>query len=87
MIKISCLWVTILRRALEWPAKGFVPQISNIQPMSLQHTQWQKNNIIDCIEILAQKQIIGGMAVTRLANSISVATGQTLVPPKEASNP
>ena len=43
---------------LKWPAKGFAPQISNIQALKLQRAQWPKNNIIDCYEILVQKQIM-----------------------------
>ena len=50
-------------QSLQWPAMGFAPPISNIQVLLLAH-----KFVIDCYEILVQKQIIGGMAVTRLAN-------------------
>ena len=36
-------------------AKGYEPLISNLQTLSLQHTQWPKNNFIDWCEILVQK--------------------------------
>ena len=39
----------------QWPAMGFAPQVSNLQALSLQCTQWIKNDIIDAYEILVQK--------------------------------
>ena len=45
------------------PAKGFKPQLSNLQALSLQHTQRQKNNVIDCNGFSSKS-----MVVTRLAN-------------------
>ena len=61
-------------RLQQWPANGFEPQISNLQALSVQHTQWPKNNIFNCYEILVQKADYRWQgSVTRLANQISAA--------------